>query len=143
MGVLITDAIPLTIGIPLVIGIFNALDVQFQFRQQTSRLTTTANLSDGNRQPDTFMPRCETPATKLVSLMPEASSSLSEAQSFPLRIRVSLWMLCGAALGLPVDDLVAAIDQQLTDQQRTNLRPQRPGVTLSAPLTTPTRPVRR
>ena len=44
--------------------------------------------------------------------------TLAEAQSLPLRIRVSLWMLCGAALGLPVDDLVNAIDQQLAAAKR-------------------------
>ncbi|HAT11471.1 MAG TPA: hypothetical protein DCS97_12960 [Planctomycetes bacterium] len=44
--------------------------------------------------------------------------TLAEAQSLPLRIRVSLWMLCGAALGLPVDDLVLAIDQQLAAAKR-------------------------
>jgi transposase InsO family protein len=44
--------------------------------------------------------------------------AISQAQSLPLRIRVSLWMLCGAALGLPVDDLVTAIDQQLAAAKR-------------------------
>lgn len=44
--------------------------------------------------------------------------TLADAQSLPLRLRVSLWMLCGAALGLPVDDLVAAVDQQLTAAKR-------------------------
>ena len=44
--------------------------------------------------------------------------SVTEARSLPLRIRVSLWMLCGAALGLPVDDLVSAIDQQLAAAKR-------------------------
>ncbi len=44
--------------------------------------------------------------------------AISQARSLPLRIHVSLWMWCGAALGLPVDDLVAAIDQQLTAAKR-------------------------
>jgi len=44
--------------------------------------------------------------------------TLAEARSLPLRIRVSLWMLCGATLGLPVDDLVAAVDQQLAAAKR-------------------------
>ena len=44
--------------------------------------------------------------------------TLADAQSLPLRIRVSLWMLCGTALGLPVDDLVNAIDQQLAAAKR-------------------------
>ena len=44
--------------------------------------------------------------------------AISQARSLPLRIRVSLWMWCGAALGLPVDDLVAAIDQQLNAAKR-------------------------
>ncbi len=44
--------------------------------------------------------------------------TLAEAQSLPLRLRVGLWMLCGAALGLPVDDLVTAIDQQLAAAER-------------------------
>jgi putative transposase len=44
--------------------------------------------------------------------------TLAQAQSLPLRLRVSLWMLCGAALGLPVDDLVSAIDQQLAAAKR-------------------------
>ncbi len=44
--------------------------------------------------------------------------TISQAQSLPLRLRVSLWMLCGAALGLPVDDLVEAINQQLDAAKR-------------------------
>ncbi len=45
--------------------------------------------------------------------MPNSPPTLADAQSLPLRIRFGLWMMCGAALGLPVDDFVTAIDQQL------------------------------
>jgi transposase InsO family protein len=45
-------------------------------------------------------------------------TTITEAASLPLRLRVSLWMLCGAALGLPVDDLITAIDQQLAAAKR-------------------------
>lgn len=66
----------------------------------------------------------DTPGTrtgKAVATLPRPMSeppTLADAQSLPLRLRVSLWMLCGAALGLPVDDLVAAIDQQLAAARR-------------------------
>jgi hypothetical protein len=60
--------------------------------------------------------------------------TLAEAQSLPLRIRVSLWMLCGAALGLPVDDLVNVIDQQLAAAKR-SLGGKRVRMTLAERLT--------
>ena len=49
---------------------------------------------------------------------PVPTTVLAEAQSLPLRLRVSLWMLCGAALGLPVDDLIETINQQLDVAKR-------------------------
>ena len=39
--------------------------------------------------------------------------TLTDAQTLPFTIRVSIWILCGAALGLSVDDLLTAINQQL------------------------------
>jgi len=43
----------------------------------------------------------------------ESPDSVSTASKQPFRIRMALWMACGAALGLPVDDLFAAINQQM------------------------------
>ena len=60
--------------------------------------------------------------------------ALADAQSLPLQIRVSLWMLCGAALGLPVDVLVRAIDQQLAVAKR-SLAGKRVGMTTAERLT--------
>lgn len=61
-------------------------------------------------------------------------TTLSQAQSLPLRIRVSIWMLCGSALGLPVDDFVAAVDQQPT-AARHSLRGRRLHMTTTERLT--------
>jgi len=50
--------------------------------------------------------------------MSDPPLSLATARSLPLRLRVSLWLLCGAALGLPIDDLVEAINQQVDAAKR-------------------------
>ena len=39
--------------------------------------------------------------------------ALSAASKQPFRIRMALWLACGAALGLPVDNLFPAINQQM------------------------------
>ena len=39
--------------------------------------------------------------------------------SLPMRIRLSLWMIVGSALGLPVDELVEAINLDLRIAKRT------------------------
>ncbi len=49
---------------------------------------------------------------------PETPSEI-DLSSLPMRIRVSLWMFFGAAIGVPVDDLVAMVNQQLATAKRT------------------------
>lgn len=45
--------------------------------------------------------------------------NLATAARQPFRTRLAIWMACGAALGLPVDDLFGAIDLQGTIARRT------------------------
>ncbi len=53
------------------------------------------------------------------SAVQDASPDIDVLASLPMRIRVSLWMLFGAAIGLPVDGLVEMINLQLTTSKRT------------------------
>jgi len=54
----------------------------------------------------------------------ESPDSVSAASTQPFRIRMALWLACGAALGLPVDDLFAANNQQM-EVARTTLNGKR------------------
>ena len=43
----------------------------------------------------------------------DAPDALSAASKQPFRIRMALWIACGAALDLTVNDLFAVINQQI------------------------------